>query len=66
MSVNTQATPASEDVRELNAEEIAAVSGGMNAIMYWGSNLMSVSSEASGGSVMVSNNNGKSGSYSTF
>ncbi len=66
MSVKTEATTTCEDVRELNAEEIAAVSGGMNAYMIWGSNLVSVSSEASGGSVMVSTNGGKSGSYSAF
>jgi hypothetical protein len=63
MSVKTQAAATTAAVRELNAEEIAAVSAGMSAFMYWGSNFVSVSSE---GSVMVSSNNGKSGSYSTF
>ncbi len=51
------------DERELTQDEIEQISGGLTAIMMWGSNVVAVSSE---GMVIVSNNGGKSGAYSRF
>ena len=48
---------------ELTQDEIEQISGGLTAIMMWGSNVVAVSSE---GMVIVSNNGGKSGAYSRF
>jgi hypothetical protein len=51
------------DGRELTPDETEQISGGMTAMMIWGSNVVAVSS---GGLVLVSTNGGKSGSYSRF
>ena len=60
VNVMRELTP---DERELTQDEIGQISGGLTAIMVWGSNVVAVSSE---GTVMVSSNGGKSGTYSTF